>query len=304
MSTGVVALCVAATVVAAMAGCSSSDDAMQPRSVSSSTTLSESTPTVNPLPPLLPPTSTMTIVNADAFAIAGDKHAFRLESTPAGCWFNLNTADPNPHMLCDLPLRATDPPIMDPLTGIWAPANAVVIDAAGARTAVNAAGAVLTGPVLSPGSVLVVGPLRCSADSEVGLTCSGPGGSFTFSAEESAVVVDDRGATETATGTARPIPEPRLAARVGESCGEVGNRIGGSSPVIVLKGEVDCDVALRVADRYMNDPTVDAQGQGRFAIVDGWNCSWPYVEGRSHAESYLHCSDDPITPANSFKIGE
>ena len=76
---------------------------------------------------------------------------------------------------------------------------------------------------------------------------------------------------------------------------------GAVQPVIVLTGSIECATALAVSERYLNDASVASEGQGRFATIDGWHCNWPYVDGRSHAESYLQCTD---AAQNSFKIGE
>lgn len=89
-----------------------------------------------------------------------------------------------------------------------------------------------------------------------------------------------------------------------EVCGFVDNAIGGRSPVAALTGQVDCEFALALAQRYLHDPTVRKDGQGMFAQIDGWMCMWPHVDGRSHAESYPQCDDDPVSPVNSFRIGD
>lgn len=77
---------------------------------------------------------------------------------------------------------------------------------------------------------------------------------------------------------------------------------GQTLPVAVLTGAVDCAVAVPVADRYLNDIDLYIEGQGRRATIDGWTCLWPYVEGRSHADSYLSCTDP--TGAGSIRIGD
>ncbi|MFD7011034.1 hypothetical protein [Rhodococcus jostii] len=85
-------------------------------------------------------------------------------------------------------------------------------------------------------------------------------------------------------------------------CGTVTNNLNGATaPVIIIAGTPSCRVALSISDRYLNDRTVAAQGQGRFAVIDGWNCSWPYRPDRSHADSYLQCVDPT---GNAVKIGD
>lgn len=58
---------------------------------------------------------------------------------------------------------------------------------------------------------------------------------------------------------------------------------------------------MRIAGRYLGDISAGtAQGQGKFATEDDWQCDAPYAPGNSHADSYLQCTD----PAqNSFTIG-
>ena len=85
-------------------------------------------------------------------------------------------------------------------------------------------------------------------------------------------------------------------------CGIVTNNLNGATaPVIIIAGTPSCPAALSISDRYLNDRTVAAQGQGRFAVIDGWNCSWPYLPDRSHADSYLQCVDPT---GNAVKIGD
>ena len=84
-------------------------------------------------------------------------------------------------------------------------------------------------------------------------------------------------------------------------CGTVKNNLNGAtSPVIIIAGTPSCPAALTISDRYVNDRTVAAQGQGRYAVIDGWNCNWPYLPDRSHADSYLQCVDPN---GNAVKIG-
>jgi hypothetical protein len=64
-----------------------------------------------------------------------------------------------------------------------------------------------------------------------------------------------------------------------------------SLPVIVLHGEVHCPTALTTAQHYINN-LAQSQGQGHFLTIDNWTCSWPNVEGRSHAPC-------PITTART-----
>ncbi|MBP1159798.1 hypothetical protein [Rhodococcus sp. PvR099] len=240
--------------------------------------------------------------NPDDYAVGDGKHAFRLDSVRAGCWFNPNNHDESaPHMSCTLPLPKTDPPITDLNTGLVEPANSVVIDAEHARKAVNVAGGMLAGPVLPAGSTLTVGALECTAVSGTSLSCRGPAGSFVFDGDRAAVEVTDLGVP---AATKQPTAPTPAALGAGHACGEV--RAAGSGralPIVILLGHVDCAAALTMADRYVNDPTVVKRGSGQFADVDGWTCMWPYLPERTHAGSYLQCDDDAVNPQNSFRIG-
>ncbi|MFC7448741.1 hypothetical protein [Rhodococcus daqingensis] len=131
-------------------------------------------------------------VDPDDYAIGDGKHVFHLVSGAAGCWFNPNqTENQAPHMLCDLPLPKTDQPIVDPQTGVRAPADAVVIEPDGVRKVVNVAGAFITGQLLPPGSTLTVGELSCTADDGKSMTCRGPAGSFSFDGSTSYVRIGE-----------------------------------------------------------------------------------------------------------------
>ncbi len=233
--------------------------------------------------------------NADDYYLGYGKHAFRLESGAAGCWFNPNNHDdPQPHLSCNVRDLVSDPPVRNQFTGRDETANDVVLDAAGVRRGIDMAGGQLAGPTLHPGATLSVGPLACTATSATALSCSGPTGSFDFDGDAASVTIagEDTSAASNAAVLAGP----------GQVCGEVGTR-SGPRPVAVLTGQVGCETALRIADTYVNDASVVKQGQGQFAQVDGWLCMWAYVEGRSHRDSYLRCDDDPVAAQASFRIG-
>lgn len=76
-----------------------------------------------------------------------------------------------------------------------------------------------------------------------------------------------------------------------------------SEPVVVLEGRVNCAEALAVARDYLAAiQRGEPEGQGLFATIRGWDCVWPYVPGRSHADYYLKCTDP--TGDNSIRIGD
>lgn len=76
-----------------------------------------------------------------------------------------------------------------------------------------------------------------------------------------------------------------------------------SEPVVVIQGAVDCSEALSVARDYLAGIKAGTpEGQGMFLTVQGWSCSWPYVDGRSHADSYFKCVDP--SGANAIRIGD
>ncbi|GAB17816.1 hypothetical protein GOEFS_039_00510 [Gordonia effusa NBRC 100432] len=90
---------------------------------------------------------------------------------------------------------------------------------------------------------------------------------------------------------------------IGIMCDLVPNpNTGLSTPVVVLTGKVDCSEALSVARDYLAGIKAGKPaGQGQFMTVRGWDCNWPYVDGRSHADSYLKCVD--ASGSNSIRIG-
>jgi len=60
--------------------------------------------------------------------------------------------------------------------------------------------------------------------------------------------------------------------------------------VIDLSGDVGCQAALDIADRYK--AAIDsgqAQGQGLFWESGEWSCSWPYEDGYAHAQVPPKC---------------
>ncbi|MFC9361294.1 hypothetical protein ACFTZB_32540 [Rhodococcus sp. NPDC057014] len=104
-------------------------------------------------------------------------------------------------------------------------------------------------------------------------------------------------ATTTTLTTAAAALPPTSA-----QCGTVTNNLNGATaPVIIIAGTPNCPTALSISDRYLNDRTIATQGQGRFAVIDGWHCNWPYLPDRSHADSYLQCVDPT---GNAVKIGD
>lgn len=101
------------------------------------------------------------------------------------------------------------------------------------------------------------------------------------------------------TGTTRP-PTAPTAAPVGTICGYVPAETG-EQPVIVLNGPLDCATAMTVSQKYFAS-IGQAQGQGLFLTVDGWECQWPIVAGRSRADSYYTCTAPDQVAA--VRIGE
>ncbi|MGV9796235.1 hypothetical protein [Gordonia sp. NPDC003422] len=104
-------------------------------------------------------------------------------------------------------------------------------------------------------------------------------------------------------GAPSDIPSSTHLTPVDVMCDLVANpNTNTSEPVVVLKGSVNCAEALAVARDYLAAiQRGEPEGQGMFATIRGWDCAWPYVPGRSHAESYLECTDP--TGDNSVRIG-
>lgn len=107
----------------------------------------------------------------------------------------------------------------------------------------------------------------------------------------------------TPESTVRPLTTSKKLTPADIMCDLVPNpNDNKSTPVVVLQGQVDCSQALSVARDYLAGIKAgEAEGQGLFLTVQGWDCNWPYVEGRSHAESYLKCVDP--SRANAIRIG-
>lgn len=143
------------------------------------------------------------------------------------------------------------------------------------------------------------------------VACTGDSGADTTGAAELSTSIStelSRVTTPRPTTATRPTTIPRYTppddtTPAGVVCDLVSSDATGTTlPVAVLTGAVDCTVAVPVADRYLNDTDLYIEGQGRRATVDGWTCIWPYVDGRSHADSYYTCTDP--TGANSIRIGD
>jgi hypothetical protein len=90
------------------------------------------------------------------------------------------------------------------------------------------------------------------------------------------------------------------AAPTGTTCGTVVDVPGRTQPVVVLKGDVDCPNAIRIANRYFHDPSVQtSDGSSAQATVEGWQCWIPVLPGRTHADSYAECD----LGSNGFRVG-
>lgn len=89
----------------------------------------------------------------------------------------------------------------------------------------------------------------------------------------------------------------------GTACGEVTSKTAQTArPVAVLQGQVDCLEAMDVATTYVDGIDAGkAAGQRLSLTVKGWRCSWPYVDGRSHDQSYLKCATGD--GVNAIRIG-
>jgi hypothetical protein len=73
--------------------------------------------------------------------------------------------------------------------------------------------------------------------------------------------------------------------------------------ITVISGTVDCADAIDIADRYRAAiDNGEPEGQGLFWNSGVWECAWPYLEGRSHAESPLAC--ERTTDQAQIYIGE
>jgi hypothetical protein len=95
-------------------------------------------------------------------------------------------------------------------------------------------------------------------------------------------------------------PPNAAAAPPGTTCGTVIDVPGRTQPVVVLKGDVDCPTAMRIANRYFHDPSVpQGDGSSAEATVEGWQCLIPVLPGRTHANSYAECD----LAGSGFRMG-
>ena len=158
--------------------------------------------------------------------------------------------------------------------------------------------------VIVAGIVLVGG---CAANSQ------SPGSAADSSSQDTSTTTSAPSSTssETAfsstpsdTSEAPPaVPSSTHLTSVDVMCDLIANpNTNTSEPVVVLKGSVNCAAALAVARDYLAAiQRGEPEGQGQFATIRGWGCTWPYVPGRSHADSSRECTEP--TGDNSVRIG-
>ncbi|MGW6656755.1 hypothetical protein [Rhodococcus sp. NPDC055024] len=122
-----------------------------------------------------------------------------------------------------------------------------------------------------------------------------PGGLIGFSIHDGTVgppVVGGVPGFEYCSGNSSTLPSQLPTASTSEECGTITYpQTGAIASIDNLQGGINCEVAMDVAERYLNDTSLSHAGNTWSAEFDGWLCSVltataSEVEGHS-----LECSD-------------
>ena len=76
-------------------------------------------------------------------------------------------------------------------------------------------------------------------------------------------------------------------------CGAV--QVGDSANalvVIIPRSGVDCATARRVADAYLNDKSIEAEGSGRYKSIGNWTCGGVSIRDLTASGVALSCRTD------------
>ncbi|MEJ5919370.1 MULTISPECIES: hypothetical protein [unclassified Corynebacterium] len=223
---------------------------------------------------------------ADYRVGATDSYAFILEDEKTVCWMSTGPSNSRESVVCSLNL--SDPHADDSVKGY---ATELILDKSGAR---------LSGPVkglepfpykvLQEGNRLSVGDLQCTAGSGSDVTCSAGSNSVEVRDRQNPSVPVVESLTNRTTirdaSSEKNEPEESVVGEVGDVCGKVrtgreGNR--SQQDVIVKEGEVDCEEAITVMQKYIDLPHDEYYGRAQMREVDTWNCATPMPRyGTSH----------------------
>lgn len=212
------------------------------------------------------------ILQPTEFELPGGKHAFRLEGTTDGCWFNSQT---NVALHCDLTL--TDPPLVED-ENFPSPQRANMIALASTDSGFEYRYSPLEGghnadlKVLEPNQTLVVDGISCTAESTTSLSCKTKTEAFDYA--DGAVRSEAPGLNKpsaTTSSAAKYTSCPGIQMAYGDP---LTMQITGSSPM-------DCGEVREVSSEYteiitnMSQEDVAQYGNSGIREFDGWLCSAP-----------------------------
>lgn len=223
------------------------------------------------------------------FELPGGKHAFRLEGSTDGCWFN-PSADMALH--CDLTL--TDPPLVED-DNFPSPQKANMIGLSSPDSGFEFRYSPLEGGhnadlnVLEPNQTLVVDGISCTAESAISLSCETTTESFEYA---------DGAVRSEAPGLNRPSATTSSAAN-DTSC--PGIQMANGDPLtmqITGSTPMDCEEVRDVSAHYteiitnMTQEDVAQYGNSGIREFDGWMCSAPSA-GMAQTMGYtFKCTND------------
>ncbi|HJE92025.1 MAG TPA: hypothetical protein K8V11_13550 [Dietzia timorensis] len=255
------------------AGCSSEpDDTAAPMTTASASSSSSSTSASEAASS---PTTTSVdsrILQPAEFELPGGKHAFRLQGSTDGCWFNSQT---NVALHCDLTL--SDPPLVEE-DNIPSPQPANMIALSSPDSGFEYRYNPLEGghnsdlKVLEPGQTLIVDGISCTAESATSMSCETKKESFEYA--DGAVHSEAPGLNKpsaTASSAAADTTCPGIQMAYGEP---ITMQITGSTPM-------GCEEVKEVSARYtqiitnMTQEDIAQYGNSGTREFDGWMCGTP-----------------------------
>lgn len=206
------------------------------------------------------------------FELPGGKHAFRLEGSTDGCWFNSQT---NVALHCDLTL--TDAPLVED-DNFTSPQRANMIGLSSPDDGFEYRYSPLEGghnadlKILESNQTLVINGISCTAESATSLSCETESESFEYA--DGAVRSEAPGLNRpsvTTSSAAKDTSCPGIQMAYGDP---LTMQITGSTPM-------NCDEVREVSSQYteiitnMTQEDVAQYGNSGIREFDGWSCSAP-----------------------------
>lgn len=263
-----------ASALLVAAGCSTdSEDAAAPMTTASPSSQGETSTSASETSS--PSNTTLAdprIPQPSEFELPGGKHAFRLEGSTDGCWFNSQT---NVALHCDLTL--TDPPLVED-DNFTSPQKANMIGLSSPDTGFEYRYSPLEGghnadlKVLESNQTLVIDGISCTAESATSLSCKTKSESFEYA---------DGAVRSEAPGLNRPSATTSSAAS-DTSCPGIQMAYGDPLTMQVTGSTpMNCDEVRNVSSQYteiitnMTQEVVAQYGNSGMREFDGWACSAP-----------------------------